>query len=62
MEKRLIGSSFSKESILQMVNDYFFTKDVVLKDDNTFYNTKLDRVVGYYEVKKNRHRFLQGGF
>ena len=46
-----------KETLIKEVNGYYYSKNVIIVD-NTFINTLNNRVVGYYEVKKNRHRFL----
>lgn len=55
---KLMCSSGTKEQLEKLVNEFYFTNYVVLKD-SVFINTKLkNKIVGYYEFKKNRHRFL----
>ena len=65
MEERimsnLIASAGTKEDLEKMINEYYFSTNYIITENNDVYNTKkectLDTVK--VEVKKNRWRFVR---
>lgn len=55
----LVCSAVTKEDLEKMINQYFYSKNYVITDDNMVYNTLKDEVLDSYAVvnKKGRWRF-----
>ena len=57
----LIASAGTKEDLEKMINEYYFSTNYIITENNDVYNTKkectLDTVK--VEVKKNRWRFVR---
>ena len=55
----LLATSPTKKGLLQLINEYFYTNNCIITDDNKVFNTKLNRVLDGYKIieVKNRFRF-----
>lgn len=55
----IIASSPTKEGLAKLINKFFFSENWVITDDNTIFNTKLNRCseTHYVENKRNRWYF-----
>ena len=55
----LLATSPTKKRLLQLINEYFYTNNCIITDDNKVFNTKLNRVLDGYKIieVKNRFRF-----
>ena len=55
----LLATSPTKKRLLQLINEYFYTNNCIITDDNKVFNTKLNRILDGYKIieVKNRFRF-----
>ena len=51
-----ICSSPTKEMLLQLINEYYFTTNCIITDEDKVVNTKLNKELG--KVKQERKRFI----
>ena len=56
----LLCSCNSKEKLLELVNEYFYSNNNILLDDGSVFNkTKNTKLIHFrWEHKKGRYRFL----
>lgn len=59
----LLASAGSKEVLEKMINEYYFSNNYVITDDNKIYNTKKKTYLSdvCVVVKRNRWRFERLG-
>lgn len=55
--KNLIASAGSKEALQKCINEYYYSKNYVITEDNKVYNTKLDKYLDSVIVKQQRGRW-----
>lgn len=53
----LIGSAGSREDLEQMINEKFYTTNIIITDDMRVYNKKLDRYLDGYRIVQKRNRW-----
>lgn len=51
-----VASSGTKEGLLKLINEFYFTNNCVINEDDTVTDTKLNKVVG--EVKQEKRKFI----
>jgi len=54
MEK--ICSSSTKEGLLDLINEYYYSSNYIIREDASVFNTKTEKVLGL--VKKEKGRFI----
>ena len=59
MKTRCICSTNSKEDLQKMINEYFYSQNYVITEDNQVYNTKNEKYLDDYivQVRKSRWSF-----
>lgn len=56
MKFKCVMSAPTKEELIKMINEYFYSDNYTITDDGKIYNTKTKRTLDYlYQVKRNRH-------
>lgn len=56
--KKLICSAGNKEDLQKMINEYFFSQNYIITDNNRVYNTKLEKYIdNTVEIKRGRYCF-----
>ena len=55
-----IASSPTQERLLKLINEYYFTTNCIIDNDNKVINTKLNKILG--EVKKEKNKFVYYSF
>lgn len=56
MKFKCIMSAPTKEELVKMINEYFYSSNYIITDDGKIYNTKTKQTLDYlYQVKRNRH-------
>jgi hypothetical protein len=50
-----IATSTTKENLLKLINEYYYSTNYIITDNNEVVNTKLNKVLGF--VKENKKRF-----
>lgn len=60
MNKRLICSSGTKEDLQEMINEFYYSKNYIITDEGTIFNTKLNKTIdnAKVEFKRKRWRFI----
>ena len=55
----LICSAPTKENLVKLINEFYFSENYVITEDNKVYNTKLDKFIdgGIIEFKRNRYYY-----
>lgn len=51
-----IATSRTKEGLIQLINEYYFSTNCIINEGNTVLNIKLNKVLG--EVKQCKKRFI----
>lgn len=49
-------STGSKADLEKMINDYFYSENYVITDDNRVYNSKLDKYLDDYIIQEKKSR------
>lgn len=52
-----IASAPTKESLLKLINEYYFTNNCIITESNEVVNTKLNRTLGMIKEKKGRFEY-----
>lgn len=56
MKFKCVMSAPTKEELIKMINEYFYSDNYTITDDGKIYNTKTEQTLDYlYQVKRNRH-------
>ena len=57
----LIASAGTKEDLEKIINEYYFSTNYIITENNDVYNTKKEYTLDTVkvEVKKNRWRFVR---
>lgn len=57
----LIASTGTKEDLEKMINEYYFSTNYIITDNNEVYNIKKERVLDGVKVefKRNRWNFVR---
>ena len=57
----LIASAGTKEDLEKMINEYYFSTNYIITDNNEVYNTKKECVLdgAKVEFKRNRWKFVR---
>lgn len=50
-------STGSKTDLEKMINEYFYSENYVITDDNRVYNSKLDKYLDDYIIQKKKSRW-----
>ena len=50
-------STGSKDDLEKMINEYFYSENYVITDDNRVYNSKLDKYLDDYIIQKKKSRW-----
>jgi hypothetical protein len=50
-------STGSKSDLEKMINEYFYSENYVITDDNRVYNSKLDKYLDDYIIQKKKSRW-----
>jgi hypothetical protein len=59
---KCILTSYSKEGLQKMINDFYYSKNYIITEDNKVYNTKLEKYLSdsmQVVVKKDRWQLRQ---
>lgn len=61
MKHKVVMSAPSKPELEKMINDYFFSQNYVITEDNRVYNKLKDTYIEDYTIvtKKNRWQFCR---
>ena len=51
-----VCSSGTKENLLKLINEFYFTSNCIITDENKVVNTKLNKELG--EVKQERKKLV----
>ena len=59
MKMKVYASAPTKEGLEKLINDFYCSKNYIITEDNTIYNTKTGKTVDTMtiKVKKNRWQF-----
>lgn len=58
MKRKVLLSCGTKEDLQKMINEYYYSTNYIITDDNRAYNTKLDKYLdNIIEFKRNRWYF-----
>ena len=55
-----IASSPTKENLLKLINEFYFTTNCIISESNEVINTKLNKTLGM--VKESKKRFEYHSF
>lgn len=55
--KNLIASAGSKEALQKCINDFYYSTNYVITEDNKVYNTKLNKYLNSVIVKQQHNRW-----
>lgn len=55
-----VVSAPTQERVLKLINEFYFTTNCIIDENNKVLNTKLNRILG--EVKKEKSRFVYYSF
>lgn len=60
--KTLLASAGSKNKLQKMINDFYYSENWIITDDNRAYNSKLHKYAEGVQIinKKNRWRLEMG--
>lgn len=50
-------SAGSKADLEKMINEYFYSENYVITDDNRVYNSKLDKYLDDYIIQEKKSRW-----
>ena len=53
-----IASSNTKEGLLKLINQYYYTTNCIIREDNQVVNTKLNKTLGRVEVKGKQFNYV----
>lgn len=59
MKFKVYASAPTKEELEKLINDFYYSKNYTITEDNTIYNTKTGKTIDTMaiKVKKNRWQF-----
>lgn len=52
-----IASSNNKENLLKLINEYYYTTNCIINENNEVYNTKLNKLLGNVIFKHGKYIF-----
>ena len=53
-----IATSATEDEITKLVNEYFYTTNCTITDDNKIFNSKLDKIVDGFDITIKRGRWI----
>ena len=53
-----IASSSTKEGLLKLINQYYYTTNCIITEANEVVNTKLNKTLGRVEVKGKQFNYV----
>ena len=56
MSTTKIASSPTKERLQKLINEFYYSQNYIITDDNKVYNTKLQKYKG--EVRQEKNQFV----
>lgn len=51
-----IAQSSTKEGLIKLINEYYYTNNCIITDENKVVNTKLNKELGH--VKETKGKFI----
>ena len=57
MKKKLIASAGDKENLEKLINEFYFSENCVITENNEVYNKKLDKILEGVKVVYSRKRW-----
>ena len=57
MKTKTIMSTGTREDLVKMINEYYYSKNYIITEDNRIYNTKTEKFVDDLIVKFYRGRW-----
>lgn len=57
MKTKTIMSTGTREDLVKMINEYYYSKNYIIIEDNRIYNTKTEKFVDDFIVKFYRGRW-----
>ena len=58
MNKLLICSSNTIDSLLIMIKQYYYTENIIINEENEVINTKLNKKLGIIKLEKKRYKYF----
>lgn len=57
MKTKTIMSTGAREDLVKMINEYYYSKNYIITEDNRIYNTKTEKFMDDLSVKVYRGRW-----
>ena len=55
---KLLASAPTRERLVGLINEYFYSKNFTVTEDNRVFNTKTDKFFDGYTVETKRNRWI----